>query len=71
MVLYGERGLHAFEVNRAAAVRREDFDGLALFREQFPVAACHLVYGGSRRYTERDVDVVPFGRLLAELHRLL
>src|SRR5262249_17971991 len=46
LVLYGERGLRAFEVKRSSRLRPEDFSGLEAFRGEFPVARCTMVYGG-------------------------
>lgn len=66
-VLYGERGLHAFETKRASRVRSRDYDGLRAFAADYPAARCTLVYSGTKRYTEGAIEVVPLGELLAEL----
>ena len=58
-VLYGERGLHAFEVKRSSVFRESDLDGLRLFCADYPVAKGHLFYGGSKRYRFDGIDVVP------------
>jgi len=66
-VLYGERGLHAFEVKRAARLRGGDYDGLRAFAADYPMATCTLAYGGTKRFTEGAIEVVPIDALLAEL----
>jgi uncharacterized protein len=66
-VLYGARGLHAFEVKRTARLRGSDYDGLRAFAADYPMATCTLVYGGAKRFTEGAIDVVPIEHLLAEL----
>lgn len=66
-VLYGERGLHAFEVKRAARLRSGDYDGLRAFAADYPMATCTLAYGGTKRFTEGAIEVVPIDALLAEL----
>jgi predicted AAA+ superfamily ATPase len=66
-VLYGERGLLAFEAKRAARLRSGDYDGLRAFAADYPSARCTLAYGGTKRFTEGSIDVVPLGELLAEL----
>jgi predicted AAA+ superfamily ATPase len=66
-VLYGERGLHAFEVKRAARIRSGDYDGLRAFAEDYPVATCTLAYGGTKRFIEGAIEVVPIAELIAEL----
>jgi predicted AAA+ superfamily ATPase len=59
-VLYGERGLHAFEVTRSPIFRETDLEGLRLFCEDYPQAAGHLLYGGTKRYRFGAIEVVPF-----------
>lgn len=71
LVLYGERGLHAFEVTRSAIFREADLSGLRLFCEDYPAARGHLLYGGTQRYRFGSIDVLPVGPALAELPALL
>ena len=59
-VLYGERGLRAFEVKMAHNVRPDDLRGLLRFRADFPQAKAHLLYLGNRRWHDRGVEVLPF-----------
>lgn len=66
-VLYGGRGLHAFEAKRTARLRGEDFAGLRAFAQDYPSARCTLAYGGTKRYHEGAIEVVPLGDLLGEL----
>lgn len=66
-VLYGERGLWAVEVKRSPRVRDGDFDALRLFLSDYPEGKAMLVYGGSRRYWEGSVEVIPLGEFLTQL----
>lgn len=66
-VLYGERGLWAVEVKRSPLVRDGDFDALRLFLSDYPEGKAMLVYGGSRRYWEGSVEVIPLGEFLTQL----
>ena len=59
-VLYGERGLRAFEVTMSDNIHGNDFNGLRRFREDFPQAKTSLLYLGHRRWHDRGIDVVPF-----------
>lgn len=70
-VLYGERGLLAFEVKRASRLRDEDFSALEAFCEDYPVAKAHLVYGGSRAYNKGRIRVWPAAELLPQLGAVL
>lgn len=66
-VLYGERGLLAFEVKRASRLRADDFRSLTAFIDDYPMAKACLVYGGTRAYREGRVEVVPFEVCMREL----
>jgi len=71
LVLYGERGLRAFEVKRSSRLRSEDFKSLVAFRADFPMAKCTMVYGGTRAYHEGAIRVLPLEDCLRELPELL
>ncbi len=66
-VLYGERGLLAFEVKRTSRFRDQDLTGLRLFCEDYPEASGCLFYGGAQRYRFGRIDVVPLADGLASL----
>jgi predicted AAA+ superfamily ATPase len=70
-VLYGERGLRAFEVKMAQSIRPEDLRGLLRFREDFPQTKAHLLYLGNRRWHDRGVEVLPFSDCLNRLDHWL
>jgi len=70
-VLYGERGLHAFEVKRSSVFRETDLTGLRLFCADYPAARGHLFYGGTKRYRYDSIEVVPLGEGLATLGTML
>jgi predicted AAA+ superfamily ATPase len=71
IVLYGERGLHAFEVTRASVFRESDLVGLRLFCDDYPQAQGHLFYGGSKHYRFGPIEVVPFGEGLVRLGKTI
>lgn len=58
-VLYGERGVAAFEVKMTQRVRPDDLRGLRRFRADYPSARAFFVYTGSRRWHEAGIEVVP------------
>jgi predicted AAA+ superfamily ATPase len=70
-VLYGERGLRAFEVQRSSRVRPEDLAGLRKFLTDYPAARATLLHTGTRRWHESGVDVVPFAECVADLEAYL
>jgi len=70
-VLYGERGFHAFEVKRRSIFRESDVDGLRLFCQDYPAAKGHLFYGGTKRYSYDNIEVVPLEQGLMSLRKTL
>lgn len=71
LVLYGERGLRAFEVKRTSRLRGEDFRGLTAFLDEYPEASGVLVHGGDRAYHEGPIRVVPMQVCLDEMEAML
>jgi predicted AAA+ superfamily ATPase len=70
-VMYGERGLRAFEVKRSSRVRQEDLASLELFRSDYPAAKTFIVYGGARDYHEGRVQVLSMETFLRRVSELL
>jgi predicted AAA+ superfamily ATPase len=70
-VLYGERGLHAIEVKRAATVRGDSLAGLRAFAADYPPAKRWLLYGGSKRFRVDDVECVPLSAIVEFLAELV
>ena len=70
-ILYGEKGLHAFEIKRQSKLTSKDFKNLALFQYDYPVASCYMLYGGAKEYFENDIHVIPFEQGLRNLSNIL
>jgi predicted AAA+ superfamily ATPase len=70
-VLYGERGLCAVEVKRASRLRDGDLAGLRAFRSDYPMARALVLYGGTRRYHEDGIEVLPVGEALPRIDDLI
>jgi predicted AAA+ superfamily ATPase len=70
-VLYGEKGIKAIEVKRAARIASSEFSGLHAFLNDYPMAKAFLFYGGNRRLREGRVDLVPLREALPQLPELL
>lgn len=58
-VLYGNKGIKAFEVKRTGRVSREMTKGLRAFLEDYPKAKAYFIYGGERRLREGDIEILP------------
>lgn len=70
-VLYGERGLKAFEIKRSPTVRNEDLKGLKGFSDIYPEAECYLLYGGKNKQTINNITCIPFEDALKNLKDVL
>ncbi len=70
-VLYGERGLRAFEIKMSQNVRPDDLSALRRFREDFKEAKTFLLYLGHRRWHDRGVEIVPFVDCVTNLNQWL
>ena len=70
-VLYGPRGLLAFEVKRSSRYARGDLTGLRALKADYPVAQCYLFYGGEHVRQEEGIRVLPLQQGFRELARIL
>lgn len=70
-ILYGKKGLHAFEIKRKANLTTKDFKALKLFKEDYPMAKLYMLYGGTKTYFEQDIRVIPVSQIITRLDTLL
>ncbi|OGQ21598.1 MAG: ATPase [Deltaproteobacteria bacterium RIFCSPLOWO2_02_FULL_44_10] len=70
-VVYGERGIFAFEIKRAKRFSRNDLTGLKLFLKDYPGANAYFVYGGDRREEVDGITIIPYEKCIQNLAALL
>lgn len=70
-VLYGERGLLAFEIKRSDRLRDSDLDGPRAFLADYPMAQAYLLHAGSRSEQVGGVKIAPLAETLGRLDELL
>ena len=70
-VLYGSRGIKAFEIKRSAKTSGPMFNGLKAFLRDYPSAKAYFIYSGERRMREGSIEIVPIKTALKELPQLL
>jgi predicted AAA+ superfamily ATPase len=70
-VLYGARGLLAFEVKRTARVTSNMLTGLKAFLADYPMAKAFFLYMGNRRMYDGNIEIVPALEGLQNLKTLL
>lgn len=71
LVLYGERGLLAFEFKSSSRLRDDDFEKLKLFASDYPEAKIHLVYGGNETRNHAGVRIISARDFFADARKFL
>jgi len=70
-VLYGNKGLKAFEVKRTSRLQENMLRGLKAFLKDYPSAKAYLIYGGARRLYEGKITILPAQEALLTLPDIL
>jgi uncharacterized protein len=70
-VLYGPKGLLAFEVKRSATLGPADLRGLKEFKKDYAPAQCYALFSGPAPLQLGNVTALPIQRGLAELEDIL
>ncbi len=70
-VLYGDRGIKAFEIKRTGKISLSMLKGLKAFQRDYRGAKLYLLYGGERYLREHDIEVLPIQTALKELPAIL
>jgi predicted AAA+ superfamily ATPase len=70
-VLYGEKGLIAIEIKRAAKIRNREFKGLKAFSKDYPQAAMYMFYGGDKKLFVNNIKLIPLAEAITTLPDLL
>ena len=70
-VLYGPRGLLAFEIKRTARITSAMLGGLKSFVGDYPMAKAYFVYAGSRHQYDGNIEIVPVLEILKNLKKFL
>lgn len=70
-VLYGNRGIKAFEIKRVHKISSSMLKGLKAFLKDYPFAKAYFLYGGERRMRDGVIEIVPINDVLPNLKELL
>ncbi|RKX70704.1 ATP-binding protein [candidate division WOR-3 bacterium] len=70
-VLYGEKGLKAFEIKRTSRVSKPMLRGLRAFLRDYPMAKAYYIYGGKRYMREGDIEIIPIEEIFKQLPVIL
>lgn len=70
-VLYGEKGIRAFEIKRTNKVSKIMLKGLKSFLADYPMAKAYFIYGGSRQMRDGKISILPMSDTLKHLSEIL
>lgn len=70
-VLYGERGIRAFEIKRTGKVSNSMLAGLKSFLKDYPMAKTYLIYGGEKYMREGNIEILSLDSSLKSLKKIL
>ena len=70
-VVYGERGIRAFEIKRTNKIKTSMLRGLKTFLKDYPLAKGYFVYGGKRKMKMGDIEIWPIEEMLKGLLEVL
>jgi predicted AAA+ superfamily ATPase len=70
-VLYGDKGIKAFEVKQTGKISSSMLKGLKAFKRDYPSARIYFIYGGERVLREGDIEILPIRNALKELSEIL
>lgn len=70
-VLYGKKGIKAFEIKRIGKVTDGMLKGLQSFSRDYPDAELYFIYGGERRMRDGEIQIIPIKDALKGLKDIL
>lgn len=70
-VIYGPKGLHAFEIKRSANLTPKAFAGLKYFGQDYPEAKLSLLFLGKHKEYHGNITAIPFEEALRDLPKLI
>ncbi|PIP63201.1 ATPase [Candidatus Roizmanbacteria bacterium CG_4_9_14_3_um_filter_33_18] len=70
-ILYGEKGIKAFEIKRTKKIKTSMLKGLKTFLKDYPEAKTFFLYWGERRMKEGEIEIIPLKEALSNLKSLL
>lgn len=70
-IVYGKKGLKAFEIKRSDKFKNKDLKGLKLLMKDYPIAKTYFVYGGNKTLYVDNICVIPYKDCLPNLNNIL
>ena len=69
-IVYGEKGLFAFELKSRSFVENKDFRHLKSFKKDYEIAKCYLIYSGDHIEQHGDIQLLPIKKALILLPKI-
>ena len=70
-ILYGKRGIKAFEIKRTRRISKSMLRGLTIFLKDYPMAKAYFVYGGKRYMKQGAIEILPMENTFRQLRSIL
>jgi len=70
-ILYGKRGLIAFEIKNGKQIHTSSTKNLLSFSKEYPIAKTYLIYRGNHERSFNGIHAIPIHAALSRLHELL
>ena len=70
-VMYGDKGIRAFEIKRAGKISSSMLKGLKSFLKDYPLSKAYFFYGGKRQMHEGNIEIIPINDALKGLSDIL
>jgi len=70
-IVYGEKGLFAFELKSKRYIENRDFSNLKAFKKDYPIAHCYLIYAGDHTEKREEMTALPIKEALFKLPEIL
>ena len=70
-ILYGNKGIKAFEVKLTERVSKSMLSGLRAFLKDYPMAKAYFIYGGKRYMREGEIEILPVKETFKKLSLIL
>ena len=70
-IIYGPKGLHAFEIKRSSKVTPKSLRGLKTFKDDYPEAKLYLIFLGKNKEYHGDINAIPLKKTLKDLPQII
>ncbi len=70
-ILYGKRGIKAFEIKRRSRISSSVLSGLKAFLSDYPDTQAFFIYGGSKNLYLDGIRVIPIERVIRDLKDII